>query len=146
MKLKLLLLSLTLVAATLGAAESGTYSSAVKLTPLLKTQTDGAGKTLVYPTGAPAEITGVFVEVAPGQQTNWHEHPVPCVAYMLEGELRIELAGGQTKVVRAGEAFTEVVALLHNGVNPGTKPAKLVLFALGTAGQPYAVKKENGGK
>ncbi|MCM2274229.1 MAG: cupin domain-containing protein [Candidatus Didemnitutus sp.] len=125
-----------------GAAEPAAYSRAVSVTPLLRTQTDGAGKPLAYPVHAPAEITGVLVEIAPGQQTNWHQHPVPCVAYMLEGEVQVELPDGTVKTFRAGDAFAEVVQLLHNGRNPGPKPAKLVMFALGTVGQPYAVKAE----
>jgi quercetin dioxygenase-like cupin family protein len=128
--------------APIASAEPQAYSRAVILTPLLKTQVDGAGKPIVYPTHAPAEITAVHVEIAPGQQTNWHKHPVPCVAYILEGELQVELPDGTVKAFRAGEALVEVVELLHNGRNPGTKPAKLVLFALGTVGQPYAVRSE----
>jgi quercetin dioxygenase-like cupin family protein len=82
----------------------------------------------------------VLVVIAPGRQTNWHRHPVPCVSYILEGELSVELAGGQTRILKAGEAFAEAVGVLHNGTNLGSKPVRLVLFALGTAGQPYAVK------
>lgn len=122
------------------AAEPAAYSSAVTVTPLLQTQTDGAGRVLVYPGDGPAEVTAVLVEIAPGQQTDWHKHPVPCFAYILEGEVHVELANGEVKVLKAGQAFAEVVDLLHNGRNPGPKPAKLVLFALATAGQPYAVK------
>jgi quercetin dioxygenase-like cupin family protein len=121
-------------------AEPAAYSAAVTVTPLLKTQADGTGRPLVYPADGPAEVTVVHVEIAPGQQTNWHQHPVPCFAYMLEGEVHVELATGETKVFKAGQAFAEVVDLLHNGRNPGPKPAKLVMFVLATAGRPYAVK------
>ena len=130
---------LILSAARAFSAESA-YSGGVTVTPLLQTQTDGAGQKLVYPAGTPAEITGVLVVIAPGRQTNWHHHPVPCVAYILEGELSVELAGGQRRILKAGEAFAEAVGVLHNGTNLGSKPVRLVLFALGTAGQPYAVK------
>lgn len=125
------------------AADSGgerAYSSGVTVSTLWKTRTDSAGKPLAYPAGAPAEITAVLVEIAPGRQTNWHRHPVPCLAYVLEGEVRVELAGGEVKILKAGEAAAEVVDLLHNGTNPGPKPARLVMFALGTVGQPYAIK------
>jgi len=140
----LLLAILGLWSAVLTCADdqpgAAAYGRAVQVTPLLKAQADGAGQKIVYPSGAPAEITGVLVEIAPGGQTGWHSHPVPCVAYVLEGELSVELAGGETKALKAGEAFVEVVDVLHNGTNPGPKRARLVMFALGTAGQPYAVK------
>lgn len=132
-----------LIAVAAGAlparGEPSAYSQAVTLTPLLKTSVDGAGRPIAYPSGN-AEITAVHVEIAPGQQTNWHTHPVPCVAYVLEGELELQLANGERRIVKGGQAIAEVVELLHNGRNVGAKPAKLVLFALGTTGQPYAVK------
>lgn len=122
-------------------AEPGAYARETKITPLVKTQVDGAGKPLVYPTG-PAEVTGVLVEIPAGAQTNWHKHPVPAFAYMLEGELRVDLETGASRTFKAGEAITEVVNLLHNGVVLGRTPVKLVMFVVGIAGQPYAVKAE----
>ncbi len=107
---------------------------------LLQTQTEGAGAKLVYPAGAPAEVTTVLVEIAPGRQTNWHVHPVPCFAYMLKGEIAVETATGEKKTFKAGDAIAEVVNVLHNGTNPGATPARLVLFVIGTAGQPFAIK------
>lgn len=133
-----------LVLTTAIAAEdksgSAAYSSGVTTKILLRTQADGAGAKLVYPTSAPAEVTTVFVEVAPGRQTNWHRHPVPCFAYMLEGELTVETATGEKKIFKAGDALAEVVDVLHNGTNAGSKPARLVLFVIGTAGQPFAIR------
>lgn len=122
------------------AADPAAYSSAVTVTPLLKTELDGVGRKIVYPAEGNAEVTAVLVEIAPGQQTNWHKHPVPCFAYMLEGEVHVELANGEVKVLKAGQAFAEVVDLLHNGRNPGPQPAKLVMFVVGLKDQPYAVK------
>ena len=125
---------------TVEAAETA-YSSTVTIKPLLKTEVDGTGRPIVYPTAAKPEVTAVHVEIPPGAQTNWHKHPVPCFAYMLTGELQIELADGTTKTVKAGEAFAEVVDVLHNGVNRSREPARLVMFVVGAAGQPYAVRQ-----
>lgn len=116
------------------------YSSGVVTKILLQTQTDGDGAKLVYPTTAPAEVTTVLVEIAPGRQTNWHTHPVPCFAYMLDGELSVETVTGEKKTFRTGDAIAEVVNVLHNGTNSGTTPARLILFVIGTAGQPFAVR------
>lgn len=122
------------------AAPAPAYGSGVTTKILLKTQTDGAGTKLVYPAGAPAEVTTVLVEIAPGRQTNWHTHPVPCFAYMLEGEISVETDTGEKKTFRAGDAVAEVINVLHNGTNSGAKPARLVLFVVGIADQPFAVK------
>jgi quercetin dioxygenase-like cupin family protein len=131
---------LSLVALVRGA-ENGAYARETKITPLVKTQVDGAGKPLVYPSGT-AEVTGVLVELPPGAQTNWHKHPVPAFAYMLEGELRVDLETGASRTFKPGDVITEVVNMLHNGVVLSRTPVKLVMFAIGVAGQPYAVRSE----
>jgi quercetin dioxygenase-like cupin family protein len=63
------------------------------------------------------------------------------VAYVIEGEVTVELEDGSKRVIRAGEAFAEVINLKHNGSNRGKVPAKLVMFAVGTTETPIAVKK-----
>lgn len=119
------------------------YASAVKVTRLLKTTTDEAGRPLAYPTPADgqAEVTALLVEIAPGGQTGWHKHPLTCFGYVLEGEIEVTLADGRVNLIKAGEALSEVVDLAHNGVNRGAKPVKLVMFVLGTKdGGPFTVK------
>lgn len=121
----------------LGASES-VYAPAVKVVPLLTTQTDGTGRPLVAATNP--EVSIVTVEFPPGAQTNWHKHTAPCFAYMLEGELSVELETGEVRTVKAGQAFAEVVEVLHNGINRGTVPARLVMFVSGEAGKAYTVR------
>lgn len=116
------------------------YAGAVKVTPLLKTKLDAAGRPLAYPTDGPAEITAVLVEIPPGGRTGWHKHPLPCVGYILEGQLTVTLIDGRVNALKAGEAVAETVDLEHEGVNPGPGPAKLVMFVLGTEGKPFTVK------
>jgi quercetin dioxygenase-like cupin family protein len=128
-----------LVSSSFAFADAEAYKKEIAVTPLLKTQTDAAGKVIVYPTGSP-EVTAVRVEIPPGAQTGWHKHPVPCFAYILEGELHVQIAGGETKILKAGEAYAETVDVMHNGVNQGNVPVKLVMFATGASGQPYAVR------
>lgn len=120
-----------------GAAD---YASAVKVTRLLKTQTDAAGQRLAYPTDGQAEITVVHVEIAPGGRTGWHVHPLPCVGYLLEGELQVTLIDGRIHTIKAGEALMEMVNYEHEGLNPGATPAKLVMVVIGTEGKAFTVK------
>lgn len=122
------------------AAKNEGYATGVVIKPLLKTRTDNAGHPLVYPATGPAESHGLIVEIPAGQETGWHRHPVPCLAYVLEGEIRVHLRNGDVKVIQAGQAIAEFVDLDHNGVNPGPGPARLVFFVIGTADQPFTVK------
>lgn len=80
--------------------------------------------------------------IPPGAETGWHKHPYPCFAYILEGELEIEMENGKTVRIGAGQALAESVNVLHNGINRGSKPAKLVMFVKGEKGKPFTVKAE----
>ncbi len=114
-------------------------SAGVKVTPLLKTTRSWNGKPIVYPEGQ-AEITGLLVEIAPGAETGWHEHPVPSFAMVLEGTLEITLKSGEVKRLQSGDALAEVVDTPHNGRNVGTKPVKIVVFYAGAVGKPLTIK------
>ncbi len=106
-------------------------SAAVKVIPLLKTTTSWDGKPLEYPHGQ-AQISGLMVEIAPGGETGWHEHPVPSFGIILQGTLEVRLDNGQIKRLQAGEALAEVVNTLHNGKNVGNEPVKIAVFYAGT--------------
>ena len=112
-----------------------TTTPAIKVTPLVKTTTSWNQTPLTYPQGQ-AEITGMLIEIAVGEQTGWHGHPVPSFAYVLEGTLEVTLKDGVMKRVNAGEALIEVVDALHNGRNVGATPVKLVVFYAGATGSP----------
>jgi quercetin dioxygenase-like cupin family protein len=121
--------------------EGHVYPAEIKVTHLLQAEVDAAGHKLEYPKSGNAELTAVLVEIPAGAKTGWHIHTVPCAAYMIEGEVQIELADGSMRTVKQGQTFAEVVNLLHNGRNPGPKTAKLVLFVAGRKDMAYTVKK-----
>ncbi|MDD2776834.1 MAG: cupin domain-containing protein [Gallionella sp.] len=105
----------------------------------MKTTQSWDGKPIVYPTGQ-AEITGLLIEVAPGKETGWHEHPVPSFAWIISGTLEITRQDGQVKRLQAGDALAEVIDTLHNGRNVGTDVVKLVVFYTGAVGTPLTIK------
>ena len=115
-------------------------AATVRITPLLNTTTSWNGRLLAYPSGQ-AEVTGLQVEIAPGAETGWHEHPVPSFGLVLEGDLEVTLKDGQIKRLHAGDALAEVVNTLHNGRNVGPGPVKIVVFYAGAAGQPLTRKE-----
>lgn len=116
-------------------------SSSVSVEKLLSTQSSWDGTALVYPKGLP-EITSLQIEIAPGATTGWHLHPVPSLAYVLQGDLEVQLKDGQVKRVKSGESFAEVVNTLHNGRNVGKLPVKLVVFYVGEVGQQLTIKED----
>ncbi len=115
-------------------------TASVKTTTLLKTTSSWDGTPIAYPAGQ-AEITGILVEIAPGGETGWHQHPVPSFGMLLEGELDVRLKDGSVKRLKPGDTLAEVVNTLHNGRNVGTTPLKLVVFYAGAVGQPLSVKE-----
>ena len=117
----------------------------MKVKTLLKTSANWTGQKISYPKNR-AEVTALLIEMAPGEQTGWHQHPVPLFGYMLSGALTIELADGTKCVHRAGKAASEVVNQFHNGMNKGKKPCKLVVFVIGRKGVPFLVRKKTPGK
>lgn len=122
------------------AAHAIEPSATVKVTPLLKTTQSWNGAPIKYPEGQ-AEISALMIEIAPGGETNWHEHPVPSFGMLLEGTLEVVLPDGKKKLIRAGEALAEVVATPHNGRNVGTTPVKLVVFYAGAVDQKLTVPR-----
>lgn len=106
-------------------------TTTVKVTPLLKTDTTWSGTPIAYPVRQ-AEVTAIIVEIAPGGDTGWHEHPVPSLAYILEGNLEVTRATGEVKNLGPGDALVEVVNTLHHGRASGDKPVKLVVFYIGS--------------
>lgn len=130
-------LLLCLIAIPAAAFESGTT---LKVTPLLKTTTSWDGKPIVYP-GGQAEVSALVIDIAPGGETGWHQHPVPSFGMVLEGTLEVELKDGQVKRIEAGQALAEVVGTLHNGRNVDKKPLKLLVIYAGSAGTPLTLKE-----
>lgn len=112
-----------------------------KVTQLIKTTTSWDGKQIVYPIGQ-AEVTGLLIEIAPGQETGWHLHPSPSFAMILEGELEVRLKDGKKIRLHAGDPLVEVVNTPHNGRNTGTTPLKIMVFYAGIVGRKLSFEDQ----
>src|SRR5207253_1044248 len=97
---------------------------------LLQTTMTVAGMPLKYPAGTP-KFTAVLSMLQPGGTTPRHRHPVPTFIYVVEGTLAVDVDGGGSREVRAGNAFMEVVDTWHQNRNPSTTEAVqyLLVFA-----------------
>jgi glucose/arabinose dehydrogenase/quercetin dioxygenase-like cupin family protein len=72
----------------------------------------------------------VEVQYAPGGWSASHRHPCPVVGYVLEGAVRMQLAGKEARVYRAGESFYETPGDVHavsENASP-TAPARFLAF------------------
>lgn len=121
-------------------AFAGDYNSGVTAKVLKKTSVTGNGQKITYPLTEKAEVTAMTVDLAPSAETGWHKHPVPVYAYVISGNLSVELEDGRHLSFGAGEAVVEVVNTLHNGKNRGSEPVKLAVFYLGVEGIPNVIK------
>jgi len=115
------------------------YRPAIKVTPLLRSSETVAGQPIVYPNVVDPEVTAVRVTIPPGAQTGWHRHPFPCYGYMLAGNLTVEMEGGKSTALTAGQALVESVNVLHNGRNTGTTPVEIVMFVTGEKDHTFTV-------
>jgi quercetin dioxygenase-like cupin family protein len=106
---------------------------------LLQTTTNSLGQPIAYPRDGTPEITAFLVEMAPGEEFPWHQHPVPLVGYLLAGELTVYQVTGEKRVVRAGEVSLESVGVAHKGANEGHVPCNMVVFALGLKDVPITI-------
>ena len=98
---------------------------------LLETDKTIADETLQYPQSGQAKVTAVIINVPPGTSTGWHQHKVPLVAYLLNGELEMEYANGKRVQFKTGQALMEAMAVAHIGSNLGTTPAQIFVAFLG---------------
>lgn len=105
---------------------------------LFKSDRDGLGQPLHYADGAPAELTGAIVTLAPGQSTGWHTHGIPVAGYLLSVSLTVEYANGDKREFVAGEGVIEVLDAPHQGYNAGDEPVRIVVFYAGAPGVPLS--------
>jgi quercetin dioxygenase-like cupin family protein len=124
------LLALSLLLAIPSALYPESYDSSVQVQENLSTTTTWDGASIHYPPGT-AKVAGAIVTLAPGAETGWHMHPVPCLALILEGELLVELKDGRTKKLKAGDTLAEVINTPHNGKNIGKVTLKIAVFYAG---------------
>ncbi len=89
------------------------------------------GETVHYPQRELAKVSALIITMAPGEDTGWHTHEVPLLAYILEGELQVDYGEKGVRTYRKGDAFLEAMAVRHIGVNKGAVPARVLAVFMG---------------
>jgi quercetin dioxygenase-like cupin family protein len=113
------------------------FSSIAYTNELLSTTTTWEGEQIVYPEGE-AQITSVLLQIAEGEVTPFHCHPVPTLGYILKGKIEVETQSGETSVFSEGESVVEVLGTLHRGKALGG-PVEVVVFYAGSTSVPNTV-------
>jgi quercetin dioxygenase-like cupin family protein len=135
-------IALFLILVLNSAAHAEEYRN-VEVQKLITSSTSSNGDPLTYLRTDQPEVTALVVHFPPGGSTGWHKHPVPVYAYVLEGELTVELKDGRAFVFKKGDAILEVMNTLHNGYNYGSDPVSLVVFYTGAVGVPNVVREKS---
>ncbi len=131
------ILFLAFVSGTVSAEEA----NAVRVDVLTKTSLSWDGSLLPdYPKGTP-EITILRIEIPPGVQLSFHNHPTINAGVLLEGELTVVTEDNKILHLKAGDSIVEVVNKRHYGKNEGTKSAELVVFYAGVPDTPITIEK-----
>lgn len=132
-------LFLFLIATLICVSVDAQYNEGIRLEPLLRTDTTSIGQRIVYPSFASDEVSVLKVTIPPGASTGWHKHVFPVFGYMIKGTLTVETKNGKSNEFTVGQAFSEVIDTLHNGVNNGKEDVVLIVFFMGEKGKPLSV-------
>src|SRR5262245_6586659 len=92
---------------------------------LLKTTRTATDQPLRLPMGGAPEVSSVLITIQGKGHSSLHTHPVPVVAYVLEGILETHVEG-VVRTYQAGEAVVEPMNTPMQAANPGDTPTKLL--------------------
>ena len=133
---------LSLAALSPALAQDNPLPEGFTTEPIIKSTTNRDGGPITLPTGT-TEITSVIGTLEPGGKTALHQHPVPVMVYVLDGEVEVRTEGGEPHRYTAGEAWIEAQGTLHQAFNVGDTPAKLLIVVIGEEGQPFTITPES---
>ena len=92
---------------------------------------------------APSSIPGrqivqVLTEIPAGVESGWHQHPGEEVGYILDGTVRMEIAGQPTLTLHAGDPFLMPPRTPHNATDLGPETGRMLSTYIVEVGEPIA--------
>jgi len=78
----------------------------------------------------------VAVDFPVGSREGRHTHPGTLIAYVQEGVLTLDSEGKPTATYKAGDTFTVEPGKIHEGINNGTAPVKVLASFVVEKGKP----------
>lgn len=89
------------------------------------------------PDGHGQQAVTQLIRIFPvGGSSGWHTHPGLELGHVLTGVTEMRLADGTSRRYRQGESFAIPRGLVHNGVNVGRVPARLLITYVTDKGAP----------
>jgi quercetin dioxygenase-like cupin family protein len=114
----------------------------VQVETLAKSDTMWDGTSLPDFSDKETEVTILRITIPPHTTLPVHKHPVINAGYMLSGQLTVQSEEGKTKLLKEGDALIELVDKWHFGMNATDEPAVIVVFYLGTEGDPVSITRQ----
>jgi quercetin dioxygenase-like cupin family protein len=78
----------------------------------------------------------VAVDFPVGSREGKHTHPGTLIAYVQEGVLTLDSEGKPTATYKAGDTFSVEPGKIHEGINNGTTPVKVLAAFVVEKGKP----------
>ena len=135
-------ISLTITVILICLIGKSQYNKEIIIEPILKTETTSTGQGFIYPQLQDDEITILKITIPSGKSTGWHKHEFPVFAYILKGNLTVELENNNIMQFSKNSSFSEVVNTFHTGINKGKKDVVLIAFYIGEKGKNLCAQKE----
>ncbi len=82
------------------------------------------------------EVVMISVAIAPGASSPAHTHPGDCVGTVVDGQIELRALGKDARRVQAGEAFGNTRGTVHQFVNVGDKPVRMITTLVVDKGKP----------
>ena len=82
----------------------------------------------------------VRVDVPVGAREGRHRHPGTLVAYVAEGNFTLDYEGKPTLQLKAGDTFAVEPGQIHEGMNKGTVPVRLIANFVFPKDQPMTIQ------
>jgi quercetin dioxygenase-like cupin family protein len=79
------------------------------------------------------------VTIAVGGREGRHSHSGTLIGRILEGELSVDMEGEPTKILKAGDPFVIEAGRVHEGVNKGAVPVKVIATFITEKGKPLTI-------
>ena len=86
------------------------------------------------------QISLIGVTIAAGAREGLHTHPGTLVGQVQEGELMLEKQGLPTQTYKAGESFSVKPGQVHEGMNHGKTPIKILVTVVAEKGKPLTTQ------
>ena len=135
-------IALSIVAFSVSLVSVAAQQPAAPKTPTV-TRTPLMTQALPMPGGYVATL--VSVELPVGAREGRHMHSGTLVAYVAEGALTLDYEGKPTATYKTGETFSVEPGKVHEGMNKGSAPTRLIATFVFPKDQPMTtqVKEES---